>query len=83
MELLLNLIWVAISGAALFTWAKWRHRSSSREVPQMLRGVVVVLCILFLLLPAISITDDFSQVASLVETNRLQDVFKSAELRGI
>ena len=83
MELLLNLIWVGIAGAALFTWAKWRRSSSSREVPQMLRGVVVVLCILFLLLPVISITDDLSQVASLAESNRLQDVFKSPELRGI
>jgi len=82
-ELLLNLIWVGIAGAALFSWAKWRYSSSSREAPQMLRGVVVVLCILFLLLPVISITDDLSQVASLAESNRLQDVFKSPELRGI
>lgn len=49
----------------------------------MLRGVMVVVCILVLLFPVISISDDLSQAPSLAEGNRLQDVLKAPELRGI
>ena len=49
----------------------------------MLRGLLVISCILLLLLPVISITDDLSQLPTLAEGNRLQDVLKAPELRGI
>ena len=49
----------------------------------MLRGLLVVVCVLALFFPVISISDDLSQVPSLAEGNRLQDVLKSPELRGI
>ncbi len=49
----------------------------------MLRGLLVISCILLLLLPVISITDDLSQMPTLAEGNRLQDVLKAPELRGI
>src|SRR5215469_3963458 len=83
LELLLNLCWLAISGLALFTWIDWRRSSSSEAAPPMLRGLLVVVCILALLFPVISISDDLSQTLSLAEGSRLQDVLKAPELRGI
>jgi hypothetical protein len=62
---------------------RWRRSSSSQTVPPMLRGLLVISCILLLLLPVISITDDLSQLPTLAEGNRLQDVLKAPELRGI
>jgi hypothetical protein len=82
-ELLLNLIWLALSVTAVVSWILWRRSSSSEASPQMVRGLLVVVCILALLFPVISISDDLSQVPSLAEGNRLQDVLKSPELRGI
>lgn len=82
-ELLLNLCWLGISGIALFAWIDWRRSSSSRAAPQMLRGLMVVICILALLFPVISISDDLSQRLSLAEGSRLQDTLKAPELRGI
>jgi len=49
----------------------------------MVRGLLVVVCILALLFPVISISDDLSQMLSLAEGSRLQDVLKAPELRGI
>lgn len=83
LELLLNLIWLAIAGTAFSSWTRWRRSSSSQTVPPMLRGLLVISCILLLLLPVISITDDLSQMPTLAEGNRLQDVLKAPELRGI
>jgi hypothetical protein len=83
LELLLNLCWLAISALALFAWIDWRRNSSSLAAPRMLRGLLVVVCILALLFPVISISDDLSQTLSLAEGNRLQDVLKAPELRGI
>ena len=83
MELLLNLIWVATASAALATWILWRQSSDSDAVPKMLRGALVVVCVLALLFPVISISDDLSQTPGLIESSRLQDVLKASELRGI
>lgn len=83
MELLLNLIWAVISAAALLAWICRRRNSSSDVLPEMLRGVVVVVCILVLLFPVISISDDLSQTLSMAEGNRLQDVLKAPDLRGV
>lgn len=82
-ELLLNLCWLVLSGLALFAWIDWRRNSSSQAAPQMLRGLLVVICILALLFPVISISDDLSQTLSMAEGSRLQDVLKAPELRGI
>ena len=48
----------------------------------MWRGVAILICLLALLFPVISISDDLSQVPGLAETNRLQDVLKAPELRS-
>jgi hypothetical protein len=83
LELVLNLVWITISTSALLAWANWRMGSSSDSAPQMLRGLLVVGCILALLFPVVSISDDLSQTLTLAEGNRMQDVFKAPELRGI
>jgi hypothetical protein len=83
MELLLNLVWIATASAALVAWVAWRRSSDSDAVPKMLRGTMVVVCVLALLFPVISISDDLSQTPGLVESSRLQDVLKAPELRGI
>jgi len=49
----------------------------------MLRGLMVVVCVLVLLFPVISITDDLAESAVLAEGSKLQDVLKAPEMRGI
>lgn len=44
--------------------------------------MLVITCVLALLFPVISISDDLSQTISLAEGSRLQDVLKAPELRG-
>jgi len=83
MELVLNLVWVITAFAALLAWVSWRKSSNSDVAPSMLRGVMIVVCILALFFPAISISDDLSQSPGLAESSRLQDVLKAPELRGI
>jgi len=83
MELLLNLVWVATASMAMGAWVAWRRSSDSDAVPKMLRGAMVVVCVLALLFPVISISDDLSQTPGLAESSRLQDALKAAELRGI
>ena len=77
MELLLNLVWIALACVSLATWTIWRRRSESRSTPGLLRGALVIVCILALMFPVISMSDDMSQAAVLAEGNRLQDVLKS------
>jgi hypothetical protein len=43
---------------------------------------MVVVCILALLFPVISITDDLSQTLSLAEGSRIQDIVKAPDLRS-
>jgi len=47
----------------------------------MWRGIGIVICLLALLFPVISISDDLSQVPGLAEANRLQDVLKAPQQR--
>ena len=61
------------------TWTVWRRRSDSSLVPQFGHGLLVVGCILAILLPAISITDDLAQAPFLTEGMKLKDVLKAPE----
>jgi hypothetical protein len=63
MELLLNLLWSAIAGSALAVYL----RTAAAEGRQFLLGLGALLCLLTLLLPAISITEDLHFVALAVE----------------
>jgi len=61
MELLLNLIWVVLAVAALCAWG-WR-RGEPRSRPQL----IAVICLLALLFPVISATDDLHAMRSEME----------------
>lgn len=63
MELLLNLLWFGIAGGALVLYL--RGRASDHR--HFLLGLAALLCVLTLLLPAISITDDLHFDALAVE----------------
>ena len=63
MELLLNLLWLGIAAGALVLYL--RARAADRQ--QFLLGLGALLCVLTLLLPAISITDDLHFDALAVE----------------
>lgn len=73
---------MCVSIAGLVAWIVWRRSSESRAVPQILRGLLVVVCILALLFPVISISDDLCQIPSLAEGNRIQDILKAPESRS-
>ena len=79
MELALNLVCLLITCGSVLAWTVWRWRSDSNLVPELGRGLFVIGCILMLVLPAISITDDLAQAPALAEGTRLQDVLKAPE----
>lgn len=63
MELLLNLFWLAIALIAMGLW--WRARSEQRcnRLPQL----VVLSCVLILLFPVVSVTDDLHPLRPEIE----------------
>ena len=63
MELLLNLVWLGIAGAGMV----WHLRSGSKDGRQFLLALAALACILLLLFPAISISDDLSAMAFVAE----------------
>jgi hypothetical protein len=77
-ELVLNLAWLTFSAATLVAWMRWRRCSAEDPVP-LARGLVIVVCILVLLLPAISISDDLAQTPALAEGVKLQDTLAAPE----
>ena len=77
-ELVLNLAWLVFSAAALLAWTRWRRCSTDETVP-LARGLMVLACILVLLLPVISISDDLVQTPVLTEGVRLQDTWTAPE----
>lgn len=79
MELALNLVCLLIACGSVLAWTVWRRRSDSTVVPGLGRGLFVIGCILMLVLPAISITDDLAQAPVLAEGVKLQDVLKAPE----
>jgi len=61
MELLLNLIWVVLALATLYAWAQRRNHPQSRP------HLIAVVCLLALLFPVISATDDLNAMRSEME----------------
>jgi hypothetical protein len=61
MELLLNLVWVFVAATVLYAWGRRRNHPQAR--PQL----VVLLCLLALLFPVISATDDLHAMNSEME----------------
>lgn len=68
MELLLNLIWTALAIAAFAAFAIGRRRSSSWIVPSpYARALCGLACVLVLLFPVVSATDDLHPTQAMVE----------------
>jgi len=67
----------------LSAWIVWRRTSDSALVPQLGRGLLVLGCLLVVLFPAISISDDLSQVAFLTEGKKLPDFLEAADRRHL
>ena len=60
LELLLNIAWVALGATALLLWAqKWRNGSAQKVAV----GFVALICVVILLFPIISATDDSQALA--------------------
>ena len=67
MELLLNIFWLIIAAGALGIWVRqWRRRARWRGLPLQLCALG---CVLVLLFPVISATDDLHATALAVETS--------------
>lgn len=66
MELLLNLVWAAIAGALLLFWAMPRlARADARRSAITLLALLCIICILF---PIVSMTDDLNASPAEPET---------------
>lgn len=63
MELVLNLVWVLIAATAL----SWHLRSESKDRKQFLLALGALCCVLLLLFPAISVSDDLHLEAVVTE----------------
>ncbi len=70
---LLNLLWVLLAAAALI------HRAQGRMAAVPPRALVALLCILVLLLPVISITDDLAEQAQVYDVGASPASFGSAK----
>ena len=66
MELFLNLCWLML---ALPAYWMWRHESEGRDGPRLrrLRSFVLLACVLMLLFPVISATDDMHAMRPEIE----------------
>jgi|SRR5579864_3745592 len=64
MELLLNLVWLLVVAVAIVSWL-YHNRDRSTARPRVLLQMITLACILAVLFPAISATDDLhaSQLA--------------------
>jgi Na+/melibiose symporter-like transporter len=77
MELLLNLLWLAIALTAFARVAAWSRGERDRR--RVVAAVVATACVVAILFPIISITDDLTtSVASVNETAAVQLVMAAA-----
>ena len=80
MELLLNIFWLLIAAASVLgTWIRqWRRGTSGRQLPLCALG-----CVLVLLFPVISASDDLHAAALAVEASDFsRKIVKSIVLSG-
>ncbi len=67
MELLLNLIWLAVAAGALLAFARSRRRSARMADVAYGTALVALACVLVLLFPVISASDDLHPAQAVVE----------------
>ena len=67
MELLLNLLWLTLVLPAVLIWRRQSVRSRSFWHPCSFRAIVLLGCLLVLLFPVVSATDDLHPIPNLIE----------------
>jgi len=73
-EVFLNLAWLLLGGVSALSWMCVRRRSDSKSLPGSYRGLLILGCILFVLFPVISISDDVAQTPALAEDGARKQV---------
>lgn len=72
MELLFNIFWVLIAiGICVFGI---RHNRNREDAPGVFTGVVAIACVVFLLFPCISISDDLHDVNGMFEDSARKSI---------
>ncbi len=74
MELLLNLIWLALALGAFCAFLSWRRSSTVIAQVPWVQAVLALACVVVLLFPIISASDDLHPVQAVMEdaSKRLQ-----------
>jgi hypothetical protein len=67
MELLLNLLWLTLVLPAVLIWRRQSVSSKSLWHPRSFRAVVLLGCLLVLLFPVVSATDDLHPIRNEIE----------------
>jgi|SRR5450631_1327726 hypothetical protein len=67
MELLLNLLWLTLVLPAVLIWRRQSVRSRSFWHPCSFRAIVLLGCLLVLLFPVVSATDDLHPIPNLID----------------
>ncbi|HYM07831.1 MAG TPA: hypothetical protein VEU11_14845 [Terriglobales bacterium] len=67
MELLLNLLWLTLVLPAVLIWRRQSARAKSFWHPRSYRAVVLLGCLMVLLFPVISATDDLHPIRNEIE----------------
>jgi len=78
-ESFFNLAWLLLGIASAFWWLRVRCDSDSTSVPGHWRGLLILGCILFILFPVISISDDAVQTPALTEDGAQKDVLSNSK----
>jgi len=67
MELLLNLIWLTVAATALVAFTRSRQRSSRMAHIPYVQALIALACVVVLLFPVISASDDLHPAQAVVE----------------
>ena len=77
MELTLNLFWLLLTIPALWLW--WQARLAGVRVRQVRPSAMVLGCLLLLLFPVVSATDDLQAMRPEIEESRTGDVARASQ----
>jgi len=76
MELLLNLFWLLLAVPAVWVWHQARHERSSRG-SQSHRSLLILGCLLIVLFPVVSATDDMQAMRPEIEESATRDALRN------
>jgi hypothetical protein len=77
MELTLNLFWLLLTIPALWLW--WQARLARVRGRQVRPSAIVLGCLLLLLFPVVSATDDLQAMRPEIEESRTSDVARPSQ----